>query len=126
MPAMEPWLRQNLLTKTGGFRAAHFAICTHCRQWTLTGLDDDQAAIQATVDPTPLTPAQEAECAIAGRRTYTLGRTAGGKPQIETRDIYGIAAPTKRTVVPAHRCQGPRYPNTPPPPPRNTTDECPF
>lgn len=106
---MDPWLTQKLLTTTGGFRAARYRLCTKCSAWTLQGPDDDRAAILATADPTPLTPKQEIECALNDRRTYTIGTTPSGKPQLETRDIYGIGAPIRRTVIPAHKC-GHRYP----------------
>lgn len=125
MPEMEPWLRQQLLTKTGGFRAARFAVCTNCGAWTLTGLDDDTCAVQATTDPTPINPAQEVECALNFRRTYTLGRTPGGKPAIQHRDPYAIGRPTHQDVVPAHRC-GHRYPGRPRPRTTADTDQCPF
>lgn len=123
---MEPWLKAQLETKTGGFRAARFAVCTKCQQWTLTGIDADTCAIHTTVDPTPLTPRQEAECAIAGRLTYTLGRTPSGAPMIQHRDPYGIGLPSHQDIVPAHRCAGPRYPNRPRPRTHTTENDCPF
>ena len=124
---MEPWLRNQLLTKTGGFRAARFTRCKTCGHWTLHGPDDDRAAIQTTVDPTPIDPEQEYACVVfQGRRTYTLGRTPTGKPQIETRDPLAIATPCTRTVVPAHKCGATRFTSTPPPATRQDTDTCPF
>lgn len=100
---MDPWLRTILETKTGGFRGARLTKCRRCGAWTITGLDNDVAAFQATVDPSPLTPRQEYLCILAGRRTYDL-ETSAARIVLHHRDVYGLATPSRYTVVPQHRC----------------------
>lgn len=78
----DPWLIRHLvaaghLTETGLSRRARPRPCPTCHTWTLTGLDDDLCAFEATCDPAPLTTLGEALALIAGRRTLALRRTRG-------------------------------------------------
>ena len=123
---MEPWLLKQLETKLGGFRSARWQKCTTCHQWTLSGPDNDIAGIPATVDPTPLTPAQEYDAAIHQRTTYTI-RQNGKTWHISDRCPYAVARPENLlTVVPAHHC-GHRYTPTRPLDPRHhQPTTCPY
>jgi len=117
MPAkkpMDPWLKNLVESKTGGFRAAKWERCHHCNQITLTGINDDICAWTITVDPTPLTPQQELECLLS------LRDTASATPHGKTYDLhhrdadmisdYPAGGPnTYGTVLPNHQC-GNRYP----------------
>lgn len=86
--------------------------CRTCRQPILVGLDDLVCALQARVDPTPLSALGEALARIAGRLTYEL---RSGKPvRIVRRGAHRIAAmpagaPRTRALAPcdvvaAHEC----------------------
>lgn len=108
------WMARILADRNGAPIGARYASprLHHCGAWTLVGLDDDLLAIQARVDPTPLTPAGELACVLAGRPTYDL-TNRGGRRVLDLRDDYAIrarppAAPGARyDVLPAHRCHQP-------------------
>lgn len=109
-PSMPAWLRAALETKTGGFRAARWRRCHTCHELTLTGLDNHLLAETATVDPTPITPEEEIAVILAGRTTYNLETYARTKIHLKRRDhAHGLGKPSRRPVVPEHRC-GARYP----------------
>lgn len=97
-----------------GWRAAHPHRCPHCRVHILTGLDQDQAAIQATATATPLTPLGEALHQLAHIDTYTLTRHSNRGAKLTRRraaDITQRPAGSPRTdVLPAHRCNPPPMP----------------
>lgn len=112
-PGMDDWLKQQLETKTGGFRAAHWKRCTDCGELTLHGMDADLCAGMVTADPTPLSPQQEHACMITGRPTYTL-KPRGNSYELNDRSgayLYGTRPPDGRgkTIVPEHLC-GARFP----------------
>jgi len=53
------------------------APCPRCRRWCLTGYDAPLCALQAWVDPSPLTLALEGAAVVLGRTTYRLWGAAG-------------------------------------------------
>lgn len=112
-PAMDDWLKQQLETKTGGFRAARWDRCTTCNELTLHGMDADICAGMVIVDPTPLSPLQELACFTIGRETFTLKPREKGYELSDRRPayLYGPRPPDhgSKTIVPAHRC-GARFP----------------
>ena len=92
-------------------RGIHATRCATCRQPILTGLDNDQLAIQANIDWTPLDETGELQALLAGRRTYRLERQTGGNPKLTRRAAKHIRARRKHwqryDIVPAHRCGSP-------------------
>jgi hypothetical protein len=108
------WMALVLADRDGAPLGARYAAprLHHCGAWTLVGLDDDLLAFQARVDPTPLTPATELACVLAGRATYDLTRR-GTRRVLDARDDHALrarppAAPGARyDVLPAHRCHQP-------------------
>lgn len=129
-PGMDDWLKQQLETKTGGFRAARWGRCPNCSELTLHGMDADLCAGMVTADPTPLTPQQEHACMIFGRPTYTL-KPRGNSHELNDRTgayHYGSRPPDQhgKTIIPAHQC-GARFPGFIPRPnkPQETTNEHP-
>jgi hypothetical protein len=108
------WMARVLADRDGAPLGARYAAprLHHCGAWTLIGLDDDVLAFQARVDPTPLTPAGELACVLAGRPTYDLTRR-GVRLVLDARDDHALrarppAAPGARyDVLPAHRCHCP-------------------
>ena len=95
-------------------RSIHATRCATCRQPILTGLDNDQLAIQARVDWTPLDEQGELQALLAGRHTYRLERQTGGNPKLTRRAAKHIRARRKHwqryDIVPAHRCESPPLP----------------
>ena len=72
------WLTDHLiatghLAESGLTRSARLRTCS-CRQTILAGLDDDIAALEAAVDPTPLTPLGEMLARIEHHATFDLRR----------------------------------------------------
>jgi hypothetical protein len=108
------WMARVLADRGGAPLGARYAAprLHHCGAWTLVGLDDDVLAFTARVDPTPLTPAGELACVLAGRPTYDLTRR-GTRRVLDARDDHALrarppAAPGARyDVLPAHRCHQP-------------------
>jgi hypothetical protein len=109
------WMARVLADRDGASPGARYAaprLCLTCGAWTLVGLDDDTLAFTARVDPTPLTPAGELACVLAGRPTYDLTRR-GVRRVLDARDDYALrarppVAPGARyDVLPAHRCHQP-------------------
>jgi hypothetical protein len=109
------WMARVLADRDGASPGARYAaprLCLTCGAWTLVGLDDDTLAFTARVDPTPLTPAGELACVLAGRPTYDLIRR-GTRRVLDARDDHALrarppAVPGARyDVLPAHRCHQP-------------------
>lgn len=139
---LAPWLKQHLiaqgiLDENGIGRRAVVRTCPTCKATTITGLDDDTAALTARVDPHPLTPLGEALALIDGRPTYRLHRD-GGRLVLDTRthlDIQAHPAGTRlgEDILRTHHCGSPpivgpleaptQHPSARPQP---ATQECPF
>jgi hypothetical protein len=84
-------------------RAVTLRLCPRCRAPVLTGLDAEWCAISTQCDPTPLTPLGEAVALLSGRQTYTL--TPGrNRKELDYRDEWRIAKPTKNPVLAEHKC----------------------
>lgn len=107
------------------------ARCPRCHAPTLTGLDDEVAALAATADPTPLDRTGEARALFTGRATYTLTRS-GPATVLRHRDHWTItgqpADPTGAPVLPAHACGQPlaAHRALPGRPTKETPDACPY
>lgn len=88
-------------------RAAKPSHCPRCQQPTLTGLDDDTAALTITTGTQPLTAQAEATALLAGRATYRL-RTIAGQVTLTRRNHWAIAAnpadPGITDVTTDHEC----------------------
>ena len=82
-------------------RAASAARCHDCRTLIAIGLDADECAFTARVDPVPLTPRGEAQAILAGLRTYTAVRTRAGGTILDRRRSGHIhQRPAGRSGVP--------------------------
>lgn len=97
----------SLEVKLGGFRKAHWKRCRHCDELTIVGIDGDMCAFRVEVDPTRITPREEAWCALQGRKTASL-EIVGKAITIWARDPLDIATPSRQPIVPHHVC-GQRY-----------------
>ncbi|RRD03209.1 hypothetical protein EII34_14985 [Arachnia propionica] len=101
-------------TDAAGWRATAQHRCPHCRAHILTGLDQDQCAIQATATATPLTPLGEALHQLADIPTYTLTRHSNRGTKLTRRRAENIAqqpaGSPRIDVLPAHRCNPPPMP----------------
>lgn len=89
--------------------------CRQCRGQILTGLDEDDCAFRAAVDPTPLTALGEALALLARRRTYELRDR-----RLFRRDRWQIAgrqAGTQYLVLADHSCNSSPLPSIPLPAP---------
>lgn len=100
------------LTANGIGRRARPHTC-RCGNTILAGLDDDTTALEARVDPWPLTPLGEALACIEGRATYALHHH-GGRYVLDWRTATRIThqpagTRTRMDVLRQHRC------DTPPP-----------
>jgi len=133
--AIPPWLRQHLIdtgrwSTDGITRRAR--LRTHdCGATVLHGLDADNAAGTATVDPTPLDPTGEMLALLGNRPTYDY------RPQTQELDgprtalrITWAPANTRPGIhtLPAHICNTPPLPHLdiPAPPTKEATDAPPF
>lgn len=97
------WLRHRLAGQA--HRAAALRLCQRCHRPVLVGLDADNCALTATCDPIALTPLGEAVALLTGRATYAL--TPGqDRKELDYRDEWRIANPTKNPVLAAHHCNG--------------------
>lgn len=111
MSAMPSWLQRHLiatgvLTETGLGRKAQLRRHRRCGIPTLTGLDADVMAFEATCDLGELTAAGEANALLDGRRTYELDVRGA----LHHRDRYAITrrpAGAATTVLAEHRCSAP-------------------
>lgn len=103
-------------------RKAEFHYCQRCMAIVLTGLDDDRAAMTATVDPTPLSPAEETAVLLAGRRTYDAD-VSQSRTNLDPRDRMHMDR--RQPVVPAHQC-GARFPGFITPPRREDPANAPI
>lgn len=84
-------------------RKAISGCCPKCRAVVITGLDDDQCAFTASVDPTPITWAGELDAVYNhSRRTYCL---IGSKLQLRSH-LNTQSACTFPTFA-AHDCANP-------------------
>lgn len=111
-----PWVTAYETTSGGAVRLsggkAIPAPCPTCRRWCLTGYDAPRCAIQAWVDPNPLTPALEAAAIVLARTTYRLWGRAGAyeltwrlAPGVP---VIGRLAPADTcTVLADHDCNSP-------------------
>lgn len=113
------WLRDHLIrtgamTEKGVTRAVRSRHC-RCALVILTGLTDDRAcALEAIVDPRPLTALGEALALLEGRYTVTL-RNQAGRFVLDDRNSFAIAgAPAgsrmRQDVHAEHRCGRPLPP----------------
>lgn len=89
MPGLPTHIEAALEARTGAPIGARWATahhCPRCKQWTLTALDDDVMAIQATIQPDPVTHAGETAAVLAGWPTYELriqrAATSTGRPRM--------------------------------------------
>lgn len=91
--------------------------CRSCNRYVLVGLDSDHCAVNATVDPKPLTSLGEALALLTGRNTYDL-QAIPTQPQERTLErrswwhILGRPAGTYHPAFPAdvvtdHHCTQP-------------------
>lgn len=83
-------------------RRAHGELC-RCGAATLAGADADACALQAVVDPRPLTRSGELLAVAAGRVTYEID--AGNR--LHRRDRWSIRSAPSRPVLAEHRCYHP-------------------
>lgn len=108
----EPWIidrliRTGAITETGLSRRARPRPCPTCKTWTITGLDADVMAFEATCDPAPLTPLGEVAALMAGRRTLGLVQRSG-RYELEQRWAEHIDADRHRLdVLASHTCGQP-------------------
>ena len=104
------WLKDRIGAPTRRNAAAR--RCRTCKAATLTGLDEDLCAFQATVDPTPLTPLGEALALLGGRHTYELRRSVTGVAlwRRTRRRISADIASEQCLVVADHECYSPPLP----------------
>lgn len=88
-------------------RVASLGHCRKCGQPILSGLDDDICALDAHVDPDPVTPEGEFLGVLAGRLSYDGHRvTADGRIELRRRDLHHL--PTRTTdIFVEHRCGQP-------------------
>lgn len=65
------------------------------------------------VDPTPISPPDEAACTVLGRPTYLLEQTVVGSYRLSRRFSHNLRrhTPYAIAILPAHQC-GARYPTT--------------
>lgn len=86
-----------------GRRRAQATICGRCGAATITGPDDDRAALVAAVDPDILTRTGELLAVIAGWATYEHDRDGG----LWRRDPRRLRSTAAEHVHPSHRCSLP-------------------
>jgi len=96
------------MAESGATRKVRPRRCNLCNAVILLALDGDICALEARVDPTPLTELGEALALLEGGRTYNL-RREGPRFVLDPRDSHQItwAPATSRTrmdVLRAHRC----------------------
>lgn len=105
------WLKDRIGVPTRG-RGCKATKCLVCQQSILAGLDEDQMAMPALVDPIPLSPLGEALALMDGRHTYKLARHKQGLA-LWRRTHFNIRAhpASEETIVVAdHKCGGPKFP----------------
>ena len=106
------WLRDRLGTPARG-RGAKATKCLVCKADILAGPDEDQMALPAVVDTTPLSPWGEAAARIQGRRTYRLHRHKEGLA-LTVRMALNITnhpASDEMIVLADHKCHTPELPS---------------
>lgn len=109
--AIAPDLWQVVLgrSEAGGpmARNASASTCPRCDAYRIHGLDSDYAALDAFVDPEPISAFGEVQATIAGLRTYDLTRRGGGY-QLDGRDFTHVkgrpAGSGAGDVLAEHRC----------------------
>lgn len=129
---MAPWLTRAIEESTGAPVGARNARPTRhrCGAVVLVGLDDDLCALQAVVDPAPLTAAGELAAVLTGRWTYRADAAPDGRRvQLVRRDRWNMRTPPSQVPVLAeHRCglQLSLAPPAAPPQVRRADDLPPF
>ena len=83
-------------------RKAKATACKQCGAHIAVGLDDDQCALPAAADPTPLTWAGELAARLNGRRTYEIAAR-----ELWHRYREQLRRPAPDPVLPEHRCNDP-------------------
>lgn len=101
------WLQRKRADE--GQRAATLRLCPRCKAPVITGLDADRAAINATCDPTPITPLGEAYALVQGRSTYCFADDNGRKI-LWHRYHWNIKAARRWPVLATHKCHSPMTP----------------
>lgn len=124
-------LRAGHVTERGVTRRVTARACQRCGGALLVGLDDDVCALEATVDPQPLSALGEALALLEGRGTWHLRRERD-RFVLDPRDQTNIRAHpagsrAREDVLREHRCHttapGPsliaptQFPETKPRPP---------
>lgn len=84
-------------------RKAVDTFCSRCWTHTLTGGDGDVAALNATVDNSPLTRSGELLAVISGRQVYAVDIRGA----LHRRDRWMLRRPSAEAVVAEHRCDSP-------------------
>lgn len=112
------------MSRYGGTYIPTRSTCPRCKEAVLVyDWDDMQGCYLGPrrVDPTPLTPADEAACTVIGRPVYALETTIAGTYRLSRihRQWHRERA-VNPVFVPEHRC-GARY-NTQLPKPRTLAD----
>ena len=107
-------------------RQATPLACWNCRSDILIGLDADMCALDARVDPWPLTKSGELLAVVSGKKTYELDI----RGHLHRRSRFQLKT-VVRVMVAEHKCEEPLpkawldlSPCTPPP--GDQGDEVPF
>ena len=103
-------------------RPAQITACTRCGQKTLTAIT---GGLTTTIDPGPLTIAQEIAARITGKPTFDLV-PSGAALYVEWRDITRVKAPRVYAVAAIHQCKGARQVVLPTVPAAPLPDNPPF
>jgi hypothetical protein len=107
-------------------RAAKPTPCPRCSAPTLYGLDDDTAATEARVDPTPIDKLGEVAAILAGLKTYTAWPVGAGRVELSRRDRFRLLSrPKDYPTLAEHRC-GTQWPAAQDTSPKIDTEGCPF
>ena len=86
-------------------QARRAAVVTHaCGRVVLTGLDADDVAMTAVVDPEPLDVLGECVALLTGRMTYDRADEGDGRPILWMRYPHHISEPRRWPVLAEHRC----------------------
>lgn len=109
-------IRTGVIAPDGITRRAQPRRCRDCRAPILIGLDADQCALRADVDPRPLSPLGELLAQLEDRRTYALCSNAG-RLVLDYRDAGRLthrpAGTGRFDVMAEHRCgSAPTFPTT--------------
>lgn len=126
------WLARHLeaigaANPDGYGRTVRAGICRRCGSSVLRGLDNDRAALPATVDPTPISAIGEVVAILAGAATYDI--TLGSRrAELHRRNRWHIPR-RDNPVLADHHC-GTTWPvddqATPTATTRQETTTCPY